>query len=74
MTKDFPLAPLEKIAHKAGAERVSVSAVAELRDVLMETADKLAKDAVVAANHAGRVTVTKEDIKLASRWRSINNP
>jgi histone H3/H4 len=67
MIKMFPVAPLERIFRKAGAERVSASAVDELREVIMEFADALSTEAVAAAKHAGRVTVKKEDIKLVSR-------
>ena len=34
MVRDFPLAPLEKIAREAGAERVSISAVKALKEQL----------------------------------------
>ncbi|MBI3412635.1 MAG: histone family protein [Candidatus Aenigmarchaeota archaeon] len=67
MAGSFPSAPLERIARKAGAERVSSSAVGALNEVLTEIAEQIAREAVAAANHAGRVTVKREDIKLASR-------
>ncbi|MDI6798831.1 MAG: NFYB/HAP3 family transcription factor subunit [Candidatus Aenigmarchaeota archaeon] len=71
MVKEFPLLPLEKIAKKAGkevgADRVALSATKELRNALLEIADKIAIDAVVAAHHAKRVTVKREDIVLATR-------
>ena len=67
MTEGFPSAPLERIARKAGAERVSASAVNALNEVLTEIAEHIAREAVTAAHHAGRVTIKREDIKLASR-------
>lgn len=67
MVKAFPLFPLEQIARKAGAERVSHDALIALRDTLLEISDKIASDAVAIARHAGRVTVKGEDIKLAVR-------
>ncbi len=67
MVKDFPLAPLEKIARKAGCERVSTSALKEMKNILMEFADKISIDAVAAAHHAKRVTVKREDIMMATR-------
>lgn len=67
MVRTFPLAPLEKIARKAGAERVSVSAVKAVRDAVLDMADKIAVDAVAASHHAKRVTVKAEDIRIASR-------
>ncbi len=67
MVKEFPLSPLERIARKAGAERVSASAAKELRAALLEDANRLAVDAIAAARHAKRVTVKREDIALAAR-------
>lgn len=67
MVRNFPLAPLEKIAREAGAERVAVSAVKALREVVLDAADSIAKDAVAASQHAGRVTVKSSDIKIACR-------
>ena len=67
MVKDFPLLPLEKISKKAGAERISQSAVKELRDTLLEISEEIAGGAVAACRHAKRVTVKKEDIRMAIR-------
>lgn len=67
MVKPFPLSPLDRIARKAGAERISSAALKALRDALLEISDKIAVEAVSAAKHAGRVTIKKEDIKLAAR-------
>lgn len=67
MTRVFPLAPLERIAKKAGAQRVSMSATKAMREVVLEVADIIATDAVAAARHAGRVTVKAKDIKIACR-------
>ena len=71
LTKEFPLLPLENIAKKAGkeegADRVSASAVEELRSVLLEQSYAIGRDAVELARHAKRVTVRRDDIKLAAR-------
>lgn len=71
MVKDFPLLAIEKIAKNAGKEvganRVSLSAVKELKNYLLEVADKIAADAVTVAHHAKRVTVKREDILLVTR-------
>jgi len=67
MVKDFPLSPLEKVARKAGAERVSASALREMRVALLEMSEKIATEAVAASRHAKRVTVKREDIKMAAR-------
>ena len=67
MVRDFPLAPLENIAREAGAERVSVSAVKALKEAVLDAAEAIARDAVAASHHAGRVTVKTSDIKIACR-------
>lgn len=67
MVKDFPLSPLEKIARKAGAERVSSSALKELKLTLLEISDKIAQEAIAVSHHAKRVTIKREDIVLAAR-------
>ncbi len=67
MVRDFPLAPLEKIAREAGAERVAVSAVKALKESVLDVAEAIARDAVSASHHAGRVTVKASDIKIACR-------
>ena len=67
MVKDFPLSPLEKVARNTGAERISSSALKEMRVVLLELSDRIAADAVAACHHAKRVTVKREDIQMATR-------
>lgn len=67
MVKDFPLFAIERLLKKAGAERVSKSAAEELKLTLIEISEKIGKEAVAMASHAKRVTVKREDIKLAAR-------
>jgi len=71
MVKDFPLLPMEKILKKAGkeigADRVATSASEELRNAMLEISDKIAIEAVAASHHAKRVTVKRDDIKMAVR-------
>ena len=71
MVKEYPLLPLEKLlkelGREVGADRVSLSAAKELRNVLLEIADKIALEAVAVSHHAKRVTVKREDIVLATR-------
>ena len=62
---DIPLATLSRLMKKAGAHRVSDTAAEELRDVLEEQAYEITQRAIKLAEHAGRVTVTRDDIKLA---------
>ncbi|RLE75910.1 MAG: histone [Thermoprotei archaeon] len=65
--KEIPLAPIDRILHKVGAERVSDEAIRALRDLLERLAEDIAREALEAAKHAGRKTVTKEDVEFAVR-------
>ena len=67
MVKDFPSSPIERVIRKAGAERVSSSAVKEMLNILLEMVDKVSADAATAARHAKRVTVKREDVVLVTR-------
>jgi histone H3/H4 len=65
---DIPLAPVERIMRRAGGDvRVSEEATKELRDVLEEFAVQLSEKASKFARHAGRKTITGEDVKLAKK-------
>ncbi|AKB85919.1 histone family protein [Methanococcoides methylutens] len=61
----LPLASVERLIRSANAERVSESAASALLDILEDYGVKIAKEAIIYANHAGRKTVKDEDIKLA---------
>jgi len=56
-----------RILKKSGAERVSDESANELRRVIEEIAESIAKNAVEMSIHAGRKTIKAEDIKLASK-------
>ena len=66
-SSELGLSAMYRILKKAGAERVSDESADELRRVIEEIADSIAKNAVEMSSHAGRKTVKGEDIKLASK-------
>ncbi|MBI4896720.1 MAG: NFYB/HAP3 family transcription factor subunit [Candidatus Aenigmarchaeota archaeon] len=57
----------ERIAKKAGVNRIAQDALEELRDVLIEIAQDRCKQAVSLARHAKRKTVLEEDILFVCR-------
>ena len=52
-----------RILKKSGAERVSDESADELRRIIEEIAEDIAKNAVDMASHAGRKTIKAEDVK-----------
>jgi len=61
------LSAMYRILKKSGAQRVSDESAVELRRVIEEIAEAIAKNAVEMSSHAGRKTVKAEDVKLASK-------
>lgn len=61
----LPLAPVERIIRKAGAERVSEEAGIELAKVLEDYGLEVSREAITLAKHARRTTVKDEDVRLA---------
>ena len=66
-SSELGLSAMYRILKKSGAQRVSDESAIELRRVVEEIAEAIAKNAVEDANHAGRKTVKAEDIKLSSK-------
>lgn len=64
-SKEFPHAPVERIARKASQKRVSKPAVKALRNFILETAEEKGKEIATLAKHAGRRTVMRKDVILA---------
>jgi len=65
--KLIPLAAMEKILKRCGADRVSDKAKMVLKEILEEKASEIAVKALRLTIHAGRKTVKAADIKLATR-------
>jgi len=66
-SSELGLSAMYRILKKSGAQRVSDESAIELRRVVEEIAEAIAKNAVEDANHAGRKTVKSDDVKLASK-------
>lgn len=66
-SSELGLSAMYRILKKAGAERVSDESADELRRVIEDIANGIAKSAVDMTSHAGRKTVKSEDVKLASK-------
>ena len=66
-SSELGLAAMHRILKKSGAQRVTDKSAIELRRVIEEIAEAIAKNAVDMSNHAGRKTVKAEDVKLASK-------
>ncbi len=66
-SSELGLSAMYRILKKAGAERVSDESAEELRRVIEDIADGIAKSAVDMSSHASRKTVKGEDVKLASK-------
>lgn len=64
---EFGLAAMYRLMKKSGAERVSDDAADELRKVLEEIAERIARQAVDLSIHAGRKTIRADDIKFAAK-------
>lgn len=65
MSELLPLAAVDRILRKANPNaRVSEEAAKELRDALEEIGIRIAQQSNTMALHAGRKTITAEDIKL----------
>jgi histone H3/H4 len=64
---ELPLAAIERIMKKAGAERISMDAITSLAEILEDIGIKITIEAIELAKHAKRKTIKKEDIKLAAK-------
>jgi histone H3/H4 len=64
---DIAIAPMRRIIKASGADRVSDDAALALGEVLEELGKNVSIRALEYARHAGRKTVTREDIKLAAK-------
>lgn len=59
--------PMRQFFKKAGAKRVSQKAAAELARIIEERAKALAAESQRLAEHSGRRTVMRRDVKMARK-------
>ena len=62
----IPLATIERIARKAGVERISANALKELAKTVEDIGTDLALEIAQVARHAKRKTIIKEDVRLVA--------
>ncbi|MBN2102310.1 MAG: histone family protein [Candidatus Aenigmarchaeota archaeon] len=65
----LPRAPVERLLKEATGKRVSRTATEQMAVVLEEMIAEVAKDASVFCKHAGRKTITYDDIVLATKGK-----
>ena len=63
----FPKTGIKRIMENAGVNKSTEKAKQEMGDILWEISKMISERAIVLAKHAGRKTVSKEDIILAKR-------
>lgn len=63
----IPLAAMDRILKKAGADRVSDTAKKALCAVLEEVGIDIGRKSMQLSQHAGRKTIKEKDIILASK-------
>lgn len=63
---EIPISPVIRIIRKTGAERVGNEAGEELAELMEAYGQKIAKEALKLASHAGRKTITAHDVRMAA--------
>ncbi len=63
-SKEFPAKPLVRIAREASGKRISKLAARALRRIVLEEAEKKAREAVEICRHTGRKTVLEGDVRF----------
>ncbi|NOX71948.1 MAG: histone family protein [Candidatus Micrarchaeota archaeon] len=70
MVTGLPRAPVERLLKEASKKRVSKKATEQMARILEDFIEDVAEDAAIFCKHAGRKTITDEDILLAMKdWK-----
>jgi histone H3/H4 len=64
--KLIPVSAVERLAKKAGVERIGKDAIEEISAVLEDYARKIALKSVKYSKYAKRSTIKREDVELAA--------
>jgi histone H3/H4 len=64
---ELPIAPIDRLIRKSGAERVSEDASEAMAGIISEFVNDLSSQAYKLAKHAGRKTITAVDVQLAAK-------
>ena len=66
-SKEFPTAPLERVAKDAAKKRISKEAMRLMRDYVLDDAFERAREIAELARHSGRKTVLKDDVLFITK-------
>jgi histone H3/H4 len=67
MGDGLPLAPIDRLIRNSGAERVSEDASQAMAKIIADFVEDISGQALKLAKHAGRKTITSDDILLAAK-------
>jgi histone H3/H4 len=66
---NIPRAPIERLLKESSGKRISKKATEQMAKIIENFIEDIAEDASVFCKHAGRKTITDEDILLAMKDR-----
>ena len=66
-SKEFPTAPLERIAKEASKKRISKEAVKMIKAYILNDAQDRAGEIAALTKHSGRKTVLKDDVQFITK-------
>ena len=66
-SKEFPSAPLERVAKHACKKRISRQAMRLMRDYVLDDAQDRAREIAELTKHSGRKTVLRSDVEFITK-------
>ena len=64
MRQSVPLYTLKRLGKRNGIKRISSDALKEIRNLILDLTEKMTRESLIYAQHAGRMTIKEADIKL----------